>query len=285
MNHLIQQTPEWQELRKSKIGASDAPSIMGVSPWKTEYQLWLEKLGLYEQEQTTWMKRGLYKEEEARQEFERQTGIVVFPDVVFSSKYKWMMASLDGIDQDRKYIVEIKCPGNEDHECAMDGEIPKKYYPQLQHQMITCNLDKAFYFSYSNNSSKVLEIYRNEEYNISLIENEKKFIRCLEDLIAPKLSEKDFIIRKDHEWKQIANKWLDVNQKLKLLEKEELETRNLLINMSGQSNVMGAGIKLSKVVRKGSIEYKKIPDLKNVDLEKFRNETVVSFRISKNDAA
>lgn len=36
---------EWLEWRKLGLGASDAPVVMGVSPWKTRHQLWLEKTG------------------------------------------------------------------------------------------------------------------------------------------------------------------------------------------------------------------------------------------------
>jgi len=31
--------------RKGFIGGSDAPIILGLSPWKSPYQLWLEKIG------------------------------------------------------------------------------------------------------------------------------------------------------------------------------------------------------------------------------------------------
>ncbi len=282
MNAFIQQTPEWHELRKSKIGASDAPKIMNVG-FQTPYQLWLEKLGLYEQEQNWGMKRGIEKEEEARQEFERQTGIIVFPDVVFSSEYEWMMASLDGIDIERKHIVEIKCPGKEDHECAMDGLVPEKYFPQLQHQMIVCNLDRAFYFSYSDKSSKVLEIYRDNDYNLSLIENEKKFIECLETLTPPKLTEKDFNYRDDDIWNETSKRWMSIQTRLRPLEKEEEEVRKLLIDMSGGLNVKGGGISLSKVVRKGNVEYKEIPELSKVNLDNYRKQNIVSFRISKHE--
>ena len=40
---LTQNTPEWLEFRRKKIGASDAPIILEVSTWKTPYQLWLVK--------------------------------------------------------------------------------------------------------------------------------------------------------------------------------------------------------------------------------------------------
>lgn len=281
MNHLIQQSPEWHNLRKSKIGASDAPAIMEVSPWKTPYQLWVEKLGLAEQKQTIWMKIGIEKEEEARQAFEKETGIIVFPEVVFSNEYDWMMASLDGIDIERKHIVEIKCAGKEDHECAMDGEIPEKYYPQLQHQMIVCNLDKAFYFSYSDNSYKVLEIYRDKEYNSLLIEKESMFFKCLEELNPPSLIDKDFIHRNDEIWKETANKWLEINSKMKSLEKEEKEIRDLLLKMADGRNIKGAGISISKVNRKGSVDYNSIPELKKINLNEYRKDNIISFKISR----
>jgi hypothetical protein len=42
---------------------------------------------------------------------------------------------------------------------------------------------------------------------------------------------------------------------------------------------MGSGIKLCHSVRKGAIDYKKIPELKSVDLEKYRGKDLESFRI------
>lgn len=37
---------EWLEARKEGLGASDAPALLGISPWKTNVQLWEEKCGL-----------------------------------------------------------------------------------------------------------------------------------------------------------------------------------------------------------------------------------------------
>src|SRR5689334_6309347 len=142
MSALLQNTSEWLEMRRNKIGASDAPVIMGVSPWKTPFQLWEEKLGIGKEKETTAsMRRGIDMEEEARQKFEELTGHIVFPKVMFHPDYEYLMASLDGIDMDHKVAVEIKCPGREDHECAMDGVVPEKYKPQLQHQLEVTGLD------------------------------------------------------------------------------------------------------------------------------------------------
>ncbi len=37
---------EWLESRKEGLGASDASALLGISPWKTNVQLWEEKTGL-----------------------------------------------------------------------------------------------------------------------------------------------------------------------------------------------------------------------------------------------
>src|SRR5271170_1345030 len=126
MSLMIQNTPEWLEMRRNKIGASDAPIIMQVSPWKTPYQLWEEKLGIAKQKQISYeMQRGTNLEEIARQEFEKMTGLIIFPQVVQHPNFEWMIASLDGIDLAHENIVEIKCPGINDHQYALDGKIPE----------------------------------------------------------------------------------------------------------------------------------------------------------------
>ena len=279
---LVQGSEEWLEMRKNKIGASDAPILMGVSPWSTPYRLWCEKLSLVEPRQKTFaMNRGLELEDEARHEFEMKTGLIMFPDVVFSDEFDFMMASLDGIDIERKNIVEIKCPGKEDHEMAMDGIVPEKYIPQLHHQMIVSGLDKCFYFSYTKNSSKVLEVERSDSYNKVLISKEKEFWRCIQDFESPKLCEKDYDERTDDLWVHAAMKWKEAKKNLEMLEEQEKDLRQSLICLSGKSNVKGAGIKLLKVVRKGSISYQEIPELSGLNLERYRKPPIETWRLGE----
>ncbi len=58
-SQLIQNTPEWHAFRRKRIGASDAPVIMGISPWKTPYQLWIEKTSGIESSAAPQQKRDL----------------------------------------------------------------------------------------------------------------------------------------------------------------------------------------------------------------------------------
>ena len=189
---INQNTTEWHELRKKHIGASDAPVIMGVSPWNTPYNLWQEKLGLLPVKDNPYINQFHEKEKIARNKFIEITGIQVSPLIVISNEHKFMMASLDGISTLRNYIVEIKCPGIKDYECALKGQVPKKYYPQLQHQMIVCNLEKCFYFSYRNEDEyKLLEINLDNDYKLALLREEYKFIDNLNSLTPPELMKRE----------------------------------------------------------------------------------------------
>ena len=77
---LTQNTPEWLEYRKGHVGASDVPIIMGLSPWRTRYQLLLEKKGkLPGQKENASMRRGHEMEEAARHKAQEVLGVSLFP--------------------------------------------------------------------------------------------------------------------------------------------------------------------------------------------------------------
>lgn len=282
MTELIQRTEEWIKLRKNKIGASDAPVIMGISPWKTPYQLWEEKLGLRQsQEMTSSMKRGLDLEDHARECFHRKLNIFVFPEVMFHNKYDWMMASLDGIDAEKKNIVEIKCANREDHQIAISGKLPEKYYPQLQHQLEVTGLEMAYYFSFDGEDGVVVEVGRNNEYINEMINEEKKFWSCMQDFVAPKMSSRDYVERSNEEWTTVSQEWLLIQTEMDKLKKREDNLKQRLIEMSQGQNAVGGGVKLSKTVRKGEIDYSSIPALKGKNLEMYRKSPVEFWRLSR----
>jgi putative phage-type endonuclease len=281
MSALIQQTEEWLKLRKSKIGASDAPVIMGQSPWKTPYQLWEDKLSpILGTEKTSSMQRGIDLEETARELFTIKTGIKVSPKVLFHKNYEWMMASLDGISDCHKYVIEIKCPGPFDHSIALSGKIPDHYYPQLQHQMEVCDVEEMIYFSFDGYDGTIVMVSKNPKYIEKLLEEEEKFYECMQTKQPPELTNKDYKEKTDELWQQYASKWKSTYQRLKSLEKEEEFLRNQLIMLAGQSNSQGAGIKVSKMMRKGNVDLNRLSGDLRIDLEKYRKNPIESWRIS-----
>lgn len=278
---MNQNTPEWLELRKKKIGSSDAPIILEKSPWMTPFQLFCQKLSLVpERKRSVAMQRGLDMEAQARHAFENITGIIMFPQVIISSDFDFMMASMDGIDIEGKHAVEIKCPGKEDHQKAMDGVVPEKYIPQLQHQMIVAKLEMIFYFSYNTQGSKIIEVKRDPKFANMLIEKEKEFWDRLQNLEAPPFCERDFIERKDDLWLHATARYIELAQDIESKEVEREMLKEQIIAMAGNDCVKGGGVRLSKSIRKGNIDYKAIPELQNMDLEPYRKAPIESWRLS-----
>ncbi len=266
-------------LRKNYIGASDAPIIMGVSPWRTPLQLWKEKLGLDgPQTENEHMKRGNDLEDEARKKFSQATGVQIHPKRLFHPSIEYMMASLDGIDPTGKYLVEIKCPAT--NKTSLCGVVPKNYYPQLQHQMIVADVEKMFYFSYTKDSCQVVECYRDDDYCKKLLEKEAEFWDCIKFGIEPEMTDRDLVQKNDLNWIILSNEWLSVQKtKKEVLEREE-QLRKQLVDLCEDKSSVGSGIRVKKCVRKGNIDYSQIYELSNISLEKYRKQSTEYWKIS-----
>lgn len=279
---MQQGSEAWHELRRTKIGASDAPVIMGVSPWATPYQLWEEKLGLRERKEANrWMQRGNAMEEHARKAFEAMTGLIMLPCIVTHPDRDWQMASLDGMDFEQEHIVEIKCPGAVDHRKALDGHVPDKYYPQIQHQLSVTELEMAYYFSFDGTEGVVIEVPRDDKYIDKMLKAEWAFYECMETLTPPGLEDMDYEEKTDEDWSYVASEWLKAKQALDDAERKEDQLRSMLITMAKGRNSVGGGVKLSSVYRRGSVDYSKIPELRDVDLDSYRKKSSLSWYLKQ----
>jgi putative phage-type endonuclease len=171
-----QSTDEWLSWRRGGIGASDAPVVMGLSPWQTDGELFLLKTGQKaERPANDAMQRGKRLEPVARLAYVNHTGIDVAPVCVQSREHPWMRASLDGLSADGRHVVEIKCPGEKDHRLAGSGCVPEKYYPQLQHILAVTGLGEIYYWSFRFDHTVLLKVDRDVAFIAGLVEKEVEF--------------------------------------------------------------------------------------------------------------
>ena len=171
-----QNTDEWLSWRREGIGASDAPVIMGHSPWQKESELLLLKTGRKTEPSANHaMLRGKRLEPLARLAFVSHTGIDVAPICVQSLTHAWMRASLDGLSPDGGQVVEIKCPGEKDHKLADAGLVPEKYYAQLQHILAVTGLAEISYWSFRFGHTVLLKVKRDAGFIGTLIAKEAAF--------------------------------------------------------------------------------------------------------------
>jgi putative phage-type endonuclease len=137
--------PTWLEARRGGIGASDAPVILGLSPWKTALALYAEKLGLEidEPEQSEAMTWGLRLQPVIIAAYESETKRVVLPEPDFtvtrSPDHAWMLASLDAqvrkeLDSPDTGVLEVKTTSAFNKEDWTEAP-PLMYQVQVQHQL------------------------------------------------------------------------------------------------------------------------------------------------------
>lgn len=180
-------TVEWELARKEGIGASDAPIIMGLSPWRTPRQLFEEKTTETLSVPTYPMKWGREWEGTALSIFQESTGFKVDSGsdecFVWSKERPWQFATFDGL-LDNGSFVEVKCPLSiKNHQMAVNGNIPEMYLVQMQHQFCLRDCEKAYYCSLFIDKKngyqediRILEVYRDEDYIQKIIEAEEIFL-------------------------------------------------------------------------------------------------------------
>ena len=284
MSYKIQGSPEWLNMRRGKIMASDAPCIMGVG-FKSAQKLYEHKMTGEDTYVSPAMQRGKDLEPIALRKYIQTTGIFMEPDVVFHPFHSWMGASLDGISMDGSMAVEIKCPNQKDHEIAKQGKIPDKYYPQLQHQLEVLGIDMMHYYSFDGEDGIIVEVFKDKKYIEKLIEAEEEFYECMLHSIPP--CNKGHVEMETQMWydemliaKDIANREKILKSEIKLIESEKEAQKERLKSLSNGQSAMGHGLKFTIKQKKGLIDYKKIPGFESVDLPQYRKAPVISYTVS-----
>jgi len=281
--HIAQGTEEWKEFRKLKIGASDSPIILGISPFCTPLQLYNQKSGLEEMKVSFAMQKGSDLESEARESIESLNNKKYRPAVFQSLVHDFLICSLDGISEDGE-IIEIKCPGENTVRDAFDGKIPEYYRIQVQHQMYVMGCKEAKIYVYNKSIPdlpllKEFLIERDESVIQQIMKKGKEFYDGLINFEPPAPTDKDFIEKTDNEWKDACEKWRRAKDKIEEIEIEEEKYRNILINLSDKKSCIGFGVKTTPYFRKGNVDYSKIPELSSVNLEKYRKKGNNQWRV------
>lgn len=133
--------------RKSGIGGSECAAVMGLSRWKTPYQVFIDKTSEEENKiDNDVMRWGRALEPLIIQEYQERTGNEV--DLMLdekseqkkftSSKYPWLMAHIDGLVKSKRLIIEAKTTRFFGDDWGDEGtdRIPIEYLIQCAHYCI-----------------------------------------------------------------------------------------------------------------------------------------------------
>ena len=164
-----QRTEDWYNIRKGKMTASNAETIIanGKGLETYIYNLMAEYYSSAEKENyiNADMQRGIDLEPEARLEFEFYTGLDV-QEVGFVEYNDFIGVSPDGLIGDDG-LIEIKCPNDSIYfKLLLSNNIKPEYIAQMQMQMYVTDRQYCYFVSYNPNFEKSLyikKINRDEE--------------------------------------------------------------------------------------------------------------------------
>lgn len=157
MSNIEQRSEEWFEQRLGKFTASQIHKLMGIKGLgETGKSYAIEKaieqlFGEIDENFVSYdMQRGIDLEPLAFAKFKEIKGFdfIDVKNCSFIELSKESGASPDGLVGEDG-ILEIKCPNsNTFFKLVSDGEVDKKYYYQVQMQMLATGRNKAYFFNY-----------------------------------------------------------------------------------------------------------------------------------------
>jgi putative phage-type endonuclease len=278
---------KWHEWRGKGLGSSDAPVLMGVSPWKSVFKLWLEKTGQEESSfKGNWAtERGTRLEPMVRDKYNEATGANMRPENLESPENPVWRASFDGIDHDLKKVIEIKCPSSEDHQKALDGQVPEKYYPQCQWLLMVSGYDRLDYVSYNDMGFDACDQFTQVAVtpDKNYIEEMKKraieFWGYVERRERP--PETGVAIIDDPGCLGLLAEYTSLAKIIRKAEEEQARLLDQIKSYVPEGKATCGEYSLQWVERKGAVDYGKIPELKGVNLDQYRKPPTTYFTIKE----
>ena len=145
------------------------------------------------------------------------------------------------------------------------------------------------YVSYHPNATDVKPLYtlkvkRDEAFLADYIPKAKAFWDCVQTFTSPPLIAKDYRdFTNNAEYAALDAAYIDIDEKLKGLEKQKEEIRKLMQEMSEGNNVIGPYTKMTHYPIQGKLDYKKavIENLPEINLESYRSKPSKAIRITK----
>ncbi|WP_195957596.1 YqaJ viral recombinase family protein [Enterococcus gallinarum] len=213
---LQKSDPNVTEKRTQYVGGSDVPAILGLSKYKTQYELAREKAGIVQPEfiSNPYIQFGNKMEPQIR-EYINTVNSLNFITETFIDKENMIRSNVDGIDLENKILLEIKTHGANPTE--------KVYEAQMQLYFHQTGCSYGWLAMYHRPSDFDLEFDR-ERLVIKEIERDTGYIEKILDAIETFWIRVEYLKEKpdmtESEYYSIGN---DVDKLVARVERFELE--------------------------------------------------------------
>lgn len=284
--NLEQGTPAWLDFKKDKIGSSEIPAIMGLSPYQTAKRLLALKRGETESRFSAMDQRRFAIGHEIEASVREQYYPDLMPVVIQSEVYPEAIASIDCARLDGAKIVElveVKSTQSADILAQVkSGECPKSYFAQIQWQLFITGLNVATLFTVhaDTKESYTLAVQADPAFQASMIQ---AFSSFLVQMKQPKLELTDSIVSKLNRLEMLKTLATKASKELGALEDQAKALASEILAEANAERVVTGTMKIETVDRVGAVQYEKIEALKGVNLDLYRKKPSRYVKVTLND--
>jgi putative phage-type endonuclease len=300
---IRQRTPEWERWRSEGVTASEAPVVLGLSPYKTPWRLWAERVGLVRPADLSGnphVARGVALEDAARQACEARLETLLLPVCGESDTHPVLRASFDGLT-DAGAPVELKAPSQgtwAEVARAREGSAAYRLYsPQVQHQLYVAGADTGWLAFYFAGELELFEVRRDETLLSELVERALAFWEAVRTRHEPERDPtRDLYVPSGEalaHWTALAADYRALAEVAEGHEQaltgvkqalDEIETA-LLERMGAFVVGEAAGLKVTRYLQSGAVDYKAalkalVPELAPETLERYRRKSAERVRVT-----
>ena len=289
MNTIEQRSPEWFKARVGRLTGSNIGAALGVNPWKKPDDLIRQMVREYHGAEPEFVGNvatgfGTAHEPLALLDYEitsgnsvRDCGFFVHPD------FYWLGASPDGLIGYHG-LIEIKCPYGLRNEANPEfkplADQPH-YYAQVQIEMACTGRQWCDFYQWAPNGDSLESVaYDPQWFADNLPKLEAFYERFLSELDNPAHLEEKHKEINTQQAKLLIDEYQDLTDSIDQATERKKEVFDELVKLAKGRNSLIWGRKLTQVERKGSVDYKSIPQLKGIDLEQYRKKPTSYWRLS-----
>ncbi|UZE97258.1 lambda-exonuclease family protein [Alkalimarinus alittae] len=274
--NLSQGTDEWLKWRSGGITATDIIIILGLSPHKTRWQLWAEKVGRINAPDISKnpnVIRGNRLEDDIRLLAEDRYGDILLPICGEFGEWPILRASFDGLDTALK-PYEFKAPADSTYETleqeGVNASTYKMYEAQVHAQCVVAGKREGQLIFYKEDGKDLdFTVTLTNEYAEHIINEAKIFWQMVVKKKPPALDpERDWFIPEKGEtcfiWETKVGAWCMNNHRINTLKAELIALQQAqeplqkeIIQLMGpyyQADI--GGVKVSRFTKQGGIDYK-----------------------------
>lgn len=286
----------WLSIRQSGIGSSDAAAAVGLNPYKSQLELWMEKTGRLntaqdaEAQPSTEVDNGplfwgTVLEPIVAEHYAKRTGHKVrrVNAVLQHKDYPWMLANLDRevAGSAEVKILECKTAGINGAKLWRDG-VPEYVQLQVMHQLAVTGQSAAdVAVLVGGNELRIFRLQRDEALIGRLIALEAEFWRYVEDDTPPPADASDSAERALRNlYPDDDRQVLDLSDQPELVDAfEQLQAVRSILDDTKQQEAQlkhqlqqAMGTASEALFPNGRITWKKSTDTRTVDLTRLKQE-------------